>query len=116
MGTVVLPLKHDGTAPTFHFVTDVTRVNSLQVFVPESANDALHIAQTPKKKDDNYHKQFEKLRQFWDALEEPLISSGLVQEIGICDIETLTLQKLHDEASLKPFSVMVKTEFKDLES
>ena len=82
-------------------------VNSLQLFVPEAANSALHIAQTPKKKDEEYFKQFDSLKHFWDALEEPLVRTGLVKEVGICDIESMTLQKLYEEASLKPSSVMV---------
>lgn len=83
-------------------------MNSLQLFVPEAANSALHIAQIPKTKDETYFREFDRLKEFWNGLKAPLVQTGMVQAVGICDIETMTLQKLHEEANLKPFSVMVR--------
>ncbi|TRY67451.1 hypothetical protein TCAL_06447 [Tigriopus californicus] len=81
-------------------------IDSLQISVPIEALDALSIGPQPKDKDADYEACLNQFVELWQGLESHL-DQKKVKKLGICDIETATLEDLYGKVIRKPSSINI---------
>jgi len=97
-------------------ILDFKHLDSLQLSVPVSGRQQLQIASQPKDKDEAYEAQLGQLRSLWKELSQQLVGEDKrVRAMGVCDVETMTLKALVEDAeegniSGRPYSISVGME------
>jgi len=90
-------LKHIGTS----------HMDSLHVAVPAVASGAIGISSETKEHEEDYWRRLKQFKDLW-ATVESIADQGKITSIGLCDVETETLQQIHDGAGkVKPSSITV---------